>query len=93
MPNDFKYLHIENSYNVWLPRNMRMKIVFAMWKKYPSHCADGVAKLLNRSLRSLYIEWWLHNIGYYLTKPFCKNEWAKRLNKRFKDVDLEEWKK
>jgi hypothetical protein len=46
---------------------------------------------LNRSYRSLYIEWWLHNVGYYLTKPFCANKKILALNLRFKDVDLEEW--
>ena len=92
MPNDFKYLHIEDSYNVWSPRKMRSSAILATCVKYWFGSADDVQKLLNRSWRSIYIEWWLHNIGYYLTKPFCKHEWAKRLNKRFKDVDLEEWK-
>lgn len=44
---------------------------------------------LNRSYRSMYIEWWLHNIGYYLTLPFKKLE---TINIRFKHVDLEEHK-
>ena len=36
----------------------------------------------------LIIEWWLHNIGYYLTLPFVKNAKIKALNERFKHVDL-----
>jgi hypothetical protein len=34
------------------------------------------------------IEWWLHNIGYYLTKPFARIPVLKRINERCKDVDL-----
>ena len=91
MLNDFKYLHIENSYNVWAPRKMRFLMLKEAFRKYPT-AEDTVSLLLNRSLRSIYIEWWLHNIGYYLTKPFCRYDWFARLNKRFKDVDLEERK-
>ena len=40
----------------------------------------------------MYIEWWLHNIGYYLTLPFNKNEKLLAINHRCKDVDLNEWK-
>lgn len=40
----------------------------------------------------MYVEWWLHNVGYYVTKPFCCNQKVAKLNKRFKDVDLEEIK-
>lgn len=90
MPNKLIYLHIADSHNVWLPWEMRFK---ALKKAVFDYHTDDVQKLLNRSWRSIYIEWWLHNIGYYLTKPFCKYEWAERLNKRFKDVDLEEWSK
>lgn len=46
---------------------------------------------LNRRMWTLIVEWWLHNIGYYLTKPFCKIEGFRKLNERFRDVDLEEW--
>lgn len=46
---------------------------------------------LNRHMWTLIVEWWLHNLGYYLTKPFCKIEWFRKLNERFRDVDLEEW--
>ena len=46
-------------------------------------------ELFNREYNSLYIEWWLHNIGYYITKPFCFIEKIEKINLRFKDVDLE----
>ena len=47
-------------------------------------------KVLNRSYRSMYIEWYLHNIGYWLTLPFIKKDNIKVLNERFKHLDLEE---
>ena len=37
----------------------------------------------------LVIEWWLHNIVYWLTKPFTKNTTIKSINDRSKDVDLD----
>ena len=46
--------------------------------------------ILNRSYNSMYIEWWLHNIGYWITLPFTKIKVIKNLNERFKHVDLEE---
>jgi hypothetical protein len=45
---------------------------------------------LNRSMRGMIIEWYLHNIGYYITLPFIKKESIKKLNIRFKHLDLEE---
>ena len=48
--------------------------------------------LFNRPLFSMYIEWYLHNIGYYLTLPFCFIPWFKKTNERCKHVDLEGWK-
>lgn len=50
-----------------------------------------VKELLNRSYTSMYIEWWLHNIGYYITLPFLKLgiNWINSINRRCKDVDLE----
>lgn len=46
--------------------------------------------VLSRTYRGMYIEWYLHNIGYYLTLPFIKNERIKSLNNRFKHLDLKE---
>jgi hypothetical protein len=49
-----------------------------------------VESCMGRSYRGMFIEWYLHNIGYYLTLPFIKKDSIKKLNLRFKDVDLEE---
>lgn len=50
-----------------------------------------VSKELNRTYQSMYVEWWLHNIGYYITKPFCFIELIRKINVRFRDVDINEW--
>lgn len=44
---------------------------------------------MNSNSLLLKIEWWLHNIIYWLTKPFTKNSTVKSVNDRCKDVDLE----
>ena len=49
-----------------------------------------VDKVLNRTYRDMYIEWYLHNIGYWLTLPFKKNPRIVVLNERFKHLNLEE---
>jgi hypothetical protein len=81
-----KNIHIENSYKVWSQFKMWVKIsVISLnrYKEFPN-------KVLNRSYRSMYIEWYLHNIGYILTLPFCFSKKIKKLNERFKHLDLEE---
>jgi hypothetical protein len=55
------------------------------------YSTTDVKKILNRSYYSLYIEWWLHNIAYYLTLPCCFINKIKAFNLRAKDVDLEEY--
>ena len=82
-----KNIHIEDSYKIWSKSHMWSEIIHQCHLKYEDLRANIV---LNRSYRGMYIEWWLHNIGYYLTLPFIKKESIKQLNKRFKDVDLEE---
>lgn len=83
-----KNIHITDSYLIWDVATMDMKIRLHCHELYNSIQAD---KVLNRTFRSMHIEWWLHNIGYYLTLPFCKAQKVKEWNLRFKDVDLEEW--
>ena len=62
-------LHIENSYSTWLPHTMKKKIQEAS----KLECGlTNAAFYLNRTYCSMYVEWWLHNIGYYLTLPFNK---------------------
>lgn len=82
-----KNICIENSYSIWDPRIMYVEITNGCRATYDIGLAD---MLLNRSYKGMYIEWWLHNIGYYITLPFIKQEDIKRLNERFKHVDLEE---
>lgn len=81
-------IHIPDSYDTWRPRTMRQTINFYLMTK--GIMADS-ACYLNRKIWTLIVEWWLHNICYYLTKPFCKIAWICKLNYRFRDVDLEEW--
>jgi hypothetical protein len=47
---------------------------------------DDTGIPITRSYTSMYIEWYLHNIGYYITLPF---PWWDNINARCKDVDLE----
>jgi hypothetical protein len=84
-----KNIHIEDSYRIWKTVTMDGFMIMQCYKKYNDFFPD---KTLNRSYISMYIEWWLHNIGYYVTKPFCKIEFFKKINLRCKDVDLNEWK-
>lgn len=83
-------LHITNSYKVWGTYTMSVMI----WDEFEKQNTNSPSpsSWLNRSYNSMYIEWWLHNIGYYLTLPFCEYDCVRRLNLRFKDVDLNEWK-
>lgn len=82
-----KNIHIENSYNEWLKSNMRSLIRIKCFDRYQSFDVD---KVLNRTYRGMYIEWYLHNTGYWLTLPFKKNPRIVVLNERFKHLDLEE---
>ena len=77
-------LHIVDSYKIWDMGKMTKEIFLTCAETYQTF---DVEEVLNRPFWTLYIEWWLHNIGYYLTKPFKKLE---SLMLRFKDVDLEE---
>lgn len=67
-------IHIENSYKIWSYKQMKSII-----DSYIHHPRE-----INRTYIGLYIEWWIHNICYYLTLPFAQ------MNKRSKDVDLEQ---
>ena len=82
-----KNIHIENSYNVWNIQKMKKILTLESYRQYKNCYAENV---LSRTYKSLYVEWWLHNIGYYITLPFIKNEKINNLNQRFKHVDLEE---
>ena len=85
---NMKNIHIENSYKIWRPRRMRLKIKAESFQRYQNVYADRV---LNRTYCSMYLEWFLHSIGYWLTLPFIKNSKFKYINERCKHVDLEEY--
>lgn len=81
-------LHIPMSYNTWSPSAMKVLMRAVAYTEYNT---EDYNDLLNRNTRSLIIEWWIHNLGYYLTLPFCKNSEIYKINVRFRDVDLERW--
>ena len=83
-----KNLHIENSYNIWNSSKMKRIIDKKCFEEYNSYLPEVY---LNRTYRSMYIEWWLHNIGYYVTKPFDHIKKFEKINLRCKDIDIEEW--
>lgn len=84
-----KNLHIENSYNIWNKSKMHSIINEKCLANYNSNNPEAT---LNRTYRSMYIEWWLHNIGYYITKPLCFINSFKKINLRCRDVDINEMK-
>ena len=84
-----KNLHIENSYSIWSYDKMLDIIFDETFEKYDS---VDPSVTLNRSYKGMIIEWWLHNIGYWITLPFIKKYSIKQLNERFKHLDLEEHK-
>ena len=69
-----RHIQIKNSYDVWRP--------FCMQSLIGAECVEI------KNFKSLVVEWWLHNIGYWITKPFDRIPKIKALNLRFKDVDL-----
>lgn len=70
-----KHIQIKDSFNTWLPATMKAEI----------QCrAPGCMG----NYKPLVIEWWLHNIGFWVTKPFVKKQIATQINLRCKDVDL-----
>lgn len=84
-----KVITINDGYKYWHPKMQCILIELSCLNKYRT----ASIIILNRSQISLVTEWWLHNIGYYITKPFIKyNKYLKQINLRCKDVDLEERK-
>ena len=72
-----KHIQFKDSYKIWKPYTMVCMIedatrYFQVWDKYRTHI----------------IEWWLHNIGYWLTLPFSFVPFIEKINLRCKDVDL-----
>ena len=82
-----KNIQIKDSYGVWDTVVMLRLINEKCKEQYGIAVADCI---LHRTYKSMYIEWWLHNIGYWITLPFIKNVKMKKINERCKHVDLEE---
>lgn len=73
-------IYIENGYKIW--SYPKMKKIIQEYSTNPK--AD-----INRTFIGMGIEWYIHNIGYYITKPFIANSYIANLNERFKHVNLE----
>ena len=84
---DIYSIKIKDGYKIWSTEEMKKINQEKTFERYNSL---NSASLLNREYSSMYIEWWLHNIGYYITKPLCFIEKIEKINLRFKDVDLEQ---
>lgn len=76
-----KHVQIKDSYNVW-NKFMMMKLIYAKVEGIPD------PEWFYKNANSLAIEWWLHNIGYWVTRPFISIPAIGKLNLRFKHVDL-----
>ena len=73
-----KHIQIKDSYKIWKPSVIKQLIWF--------RCQ--LAQFKPKNYTPYVIEWWLHNIGYYLTKPLVFIPAIKTINLRCKDVDL-----
>ena len=71
-----QHIQIKYCYKIWDPAVMEIMI----WVRCHPYKAKNYAPYI--------IEWWLHNIGYYLTLPYIDAPKIKALNDRFKHVDL-----
>lgn len=78
-------IQIKDSFDVW---SIKYQKLYVNRQSYIKYAEKDAAFALRRTWFSIHIEWWLHNIGYYITKPFIKNKLIKKYNLRFKDVDL-----
>lgn len=65
-----------------MKKHIQIKYGYRVWK--PSK----MIALMGDNSPLLIIEWWLHNIGYYITLPYRDIPSIKALNDRFKHVDL-----
>ena len=80
-------IHIENSYKIWKQDDMW----YAINDFCKQHNIHEPRFYLNRTYESMFFEWRMHNIGYYVTLPLIKFKKFKEINERCKHVDLEEY--
>lgn len=78
-----RHIQIKDGCVLWRPSKMRVFIYYEYNRKYGYYSGRVI-----KYFKPLVIEWWLHNIGYYLTKPFIRFKKINALHHRFKDVDL-----
>ncbi len=71
---------IYDSYKIW--SYSKMKHILKSYTIDPKN-------ELNRTYVGMIVEWYIHNIGYYLTLPFCASKSIAKLNERFKHTNLE----
>ena len=71
-----RHIKVYSSFKIWNPKRMRRIIDIKLKDTSASNCTPYV------------IEWWIHNICYYLTLPFVKYPKVQAINLRAKDVDL-----
>lgn len=81
-------IQVRDSYKIWSTNRMRECIYKACKERYGYGWSPVF--LLNRSWFSMYVEWYMHNIGYWLTLPFIKSNRMLSYNMRLQHVDLEE---
>ena len=72
------HIQIKFSYIVWGPSRMKRLINYEAYK----------AGIEVKNYTPYIVEWWLHNIGYYVTKPLTFIPALKNVNLRCRDVDL-----
>lgn len=73
-------IHVDNSYCIWSISKMRQII---------NNHTINPKEDIGRTYPGMYVEWYLHNIGYYVTLPFISNPKVAAINTRLKHVDLE----
>lgn len=76
-----KHIRIKDSYKVWSPGRM-LGLIYLADSYY------GCPDVDNLNTTAIALEWWLHNIAYWITLPFIRIPWVKKLNERAKHVDL-----
>lgn len=73
-------IYVKDGYKIWSYKKMRAIIEKSI---------DN-PKSMGRTYVGMYIEWYLHNIGYYLTLGLAaRYPFVSRLNERFKHINLE----
>lgn len=82
-----KSIRLEDSYTVWSKLVMTSWIMEETTDKYNCPFSSDV---LRRSWRSMYKEWYLHNIGYWITLPFTKIGLFEDTNEKCKNLVLKE---